>query len=99
MNGDLLGALDLTTPARTHNGPVAAALVRRAGQEIEAAIRERLAERAPGDGRSLRDLERGAIMRALDDAGGQVELAAERLGISRATLYRRLRGYRALGRR
>jgi transcriptional regulator of acetoin/glycerol metabolism len=38
----------------------------------------------------LRSISRGAIQRALDDAGGNVSEAARRLGISRNTLYRRL---------
>lgn len=41
----------------------------------------------------LEALERDAITRALDDHGGNKELAARHLGMSRATIYRKLRGY------
>jgi two-component system response regulator HydG len=41
----------------------------------------------------LRDLERHAILQALVAAGGDKAVAARRLGIGRATLYRRLRQY------
>ena len=43
---------------------------------------------------TLSGLERSAIDRALALAGGDVAAAARQLGISRATLYRRLKGYR-----
>jgi transcriptional regulator of acetoin/glycerol metabolism len=39
----------------------------------------------------LQALERSAILRALEEAGGNKERAAAALGLSRATLYRRLR--------
>jgi len=47
---------------------------------------------SPGDMQAggLAKLEREAMRRALDDCGGNVRLAAQRLGISRATLYRRI---------
>lgn len=48
---------------------------------------------APG---LLPDLERAAIERAMKDAGGNVAVAAAVLGISRATLYRRLKSLRLL---
>lgn len=38
----------------------------------------------------LRDVETGLIRKAVDEARGNVALAAKRLGISRATVYRRL---------
>jgi sigma-54 dependent transcriptional regulator, acetoin dehydrogenase operon transcriptional activator AcoR len=41
--------------------------------------------------RSLDDIEIDAIRRALDDAGGNISEAAKRLGISRNTIYRKLR--------
>jgi DNA-binding NtrC family response regulator len=40
----------------------------------------------------LRELERSAIEHALASAGGRVDQAAKLLGISRATLYRRMAG-------
>ncbi|MEI6386087.1 MAG: sigma-54 dependent transcriptional regulator, partial [Spirochaetota bacterium] len=43
----------------------------------------------------LSDLEKAAIDRALAVAGGDVGAAAVQLGISRATLYRRLKSYRS----
>ena len=46
----------------------------------------------------LREVERAAIEQALGRTGGNISRAAELLGISRATLYRRLREYRLLGR-
>jgi sigma-54 dependent transcriptional regulator, acetoin dehydrogenase operon transcriptional activator AcoR len=47
------------------------------------------AESAPG--RSLGDIEIDAIRHALDAAGGNISEAAKRLGISRNTIYRKLR--------
>jgi transcriptional regulator of acetoin/glycerol metabolism len=41
----------------------------------------------------LEALERDAITRALDDHGGNKALAARHLGMSRATIYRKIRGY------
>jgi DNA-binding NtrC family response regulator len=42
---------------------------------------------------SLRELERTRIVAALDEAGGNKKLAAQRLGIHRSTLYAKLRRY------
>jgi sigma-54 dependent transcriptional regulator, acetoin dehydrogenase operon transcriptional activator AcoR len=42
-------------------------------------------------GRSLDDIEIDAIRRALDAANGNISEAAKRLGISRNTIYRKLR--------
>ncbi|MCA9751286.1 MAG: sigma-54-dependent Fis family transcriptional regulator [Gemmatimonadetes bacterium] len=42
---------------------------------------------------SLKDLERGAIEKALRDSNGNRRLAAETLGISERTLYRRIRQF------
>ncbi len=67
------------------------------------------ARRAPAGGRpgaaparSLKALESELIHQAVRDAGGRVDLAAQALGLSRATLYRRLspqRGHGAAGAR
>ena len=46
----------------------------------------------------LERLESAAILGALDLTGGNVSSAAEHLGLSRATLYRRLRSYELLSR-
>jgi two-component system, NtrC family, response regulator AtoC len=45
-------------------------------------------------GRTLADLERDAIRRALEDTGGNRREAAERLGIGLRTLYDKLKRYR-----
>ncbi len=47
----------------------------------------------PGSVIPLEDMERQAIMRALDSAGGDKLLAAKLLGIGKTTLYRKLRKY------
>jgi transcriptional regulator of acetoin/glycerol metabolism len=44
----------------------------------------------PASGAMLVDVERDAIRRALDEAGGNISAAARKLGISRTTLYRKL---------
>jgi transcriptional regulator of acetoin/glycerol metabolism len=51
----------------------------------------------PAAGRSLDDIERDAIRRGLDAAGGNISEAAKRLGISRNTIYRKLRWSGARG--
>lgn len=43
---------------------------------------------------SLEELEREAVLDALDRHGGRVEAAGRELGLSRATMYRRVRRYR-----
>jgi transcriptional regulator of acetoin/glycerol metabolism len=50
------------------------------------------------NGIKLRDVEHEAIHRALARTGGNIVQAAAILGISRSTLYRRLRAYRLIGR-
>jgi sigma-54 dependent transcriptional regulator, acetoin dehydrogenase operon transcriptional activator AcoR len=40
-------------------------------------------------------MERRAIERAVANAGGNIAAAAEKLGLSRATLYRKLHQYRS----
>ena len=47
--------------------------------------------------RTLAELERAAIERALDEAGGDKNEAARRLGISRAKIYQRLKEWREQG--
>ncbi len=42
---------------------------------------------------TMESLERDAIVEALRDCGGDKELAAASLGMSRATIYRRIRAY------
>ena len=41
------------------------------------------------------EMERRAIERAVANAGGNIATAAEKLGLSRATLYRKLHQYRS----
>jgi sigma-54 dependent transcriptional regulator, acetoin dehydrogenase operon transcriptional activator AcoR len=82
---DEIGALDTQTavkPASRAEAPAAAA----PAQEQAVA----LATDNPA-GRSLDDIEIDAIRRALDAAGGNISEAAKRLGISRNTIYRKLR--------
>ena len=45
----------------------------------------------PQAGRSLEDIELQSIQRAVDAAGGNISVAAKQLGISRNTIYRKLR--------
>jgi transcriptional regulator with PAS, ATPase and Fis domain len=42
---------------------------------------------------SLKGLERGAIIKALSQVGNNTPQAAKRLGISKATLYRKIKEY------
>jgi sigma-54 dependent transcriptional regulator, acetoin dehydrogenase operon transcriptional activator AcoR len=51
------------------------------------------ADTAPPGLSRLAELERDAIMDALRDAAGNKHAAAERLGVSRSTLYRKLNAY------
>ncbi|MDK1490110.1 helix-turn-helix domain-containing protein [Sinorhizobium sp. 7-81] len=50
-----------------------------------------LQEDAPGEGGELPDAERAALRRVLSRANGNVSMAADLLGISRATLYRKMK--------
>lgn len=45
---------------------------------------------APASPRRLKDIEAALIRKAVDEARGNVALAADRLGVSRATVYRKL---------
>jgi sigma-54 dependent transcriptional regulator, acetoin dehydrogenase operon transcriptional activator AcoR len=49
----------------------------------------------PGERTPLRTLESAVIRQAVDEAKGNVTLAAQRLGIGRATVYRRLQAKKA----
>ena len=76
----------LVRPAAAGGGP--------ARQRAEGTV-----ERTVGDTAAsprLQDLEREAIVRALRAADGDRAAAAEALGMSRATIYRRIRAYRIL---
>ena len=50
-----------------------------------------LNEAPAGEGGDLLDAERAALRRVLSRAHGNVSLAADTLGISRATLYRKMK--------
>jgi DNA-binding NtrC family response regulator len=78
-SGPVLHLADL--PSNLHNvrAAVAAALPA-AGADAAATI-------------PLRELERQAILRAVEEAGGDKLLAAKRLGIGKTTLYRKLKEY------
>ncbi len=76
--------------------PAAAQQAPEASLSIESCGDPKPAEKesvVPDDPR-LSDLEKAAIDRALATSGGDVGAAAVQLGISRATLYRRLKRYR-----
>jgi sigma-54 dependent transcriptional regulator, acetoin dehydrogenase operon transcriptional activator AcoR len=78
---DEIGALDFRPAAPPHT-------------RADAPVAPMQALLEPADspaGRSLDDIEIDAIRRALDAAGGNISEAAKRLGISRNTIYRKLR--------
>jgi len=56
---------------------------------------ENLAEPGDGDGRflSLEEMERRTIRRAVEVCGGNLSVAARKLGIGRSTLYRKMEQY------
>ena len=49
---------------------------------------------AAAQAQTLGELERGGLIRALQDTGGNVAAAARRLGIGRATCYRKVKTYK-----
>jgi two-component system response regulator AtoC len=55
---------------------------------------ERTSPALQAQARTLSELERDGLVRALRDAGGNVAEAARRLGIGRATCYRKVKAYR-----
>jgi DNA-binding NtrC family response regulator len=48
-------------------------------------------------GTKFNEIEKNAIIEALDDANGNIPQAAKALGISRATFYRKIKKYRSAG--
>jgi two-component system response regulator AtoC len=56
-------------------------------------LRDTAVHAEPTDSRTMQDIERDAIRRALDEVGGNRRLAAERLGIGVRTLYEKLKRY------
>ena len=88
-----LAAHDWPGDVRQLEGVLRHALARRRG---DISVDDLPAEqrRAPDVGlTAMQRLEREAILRSLDEAGGNRAAAAEHLGISRSTLYRRLAAY------
>jgi two-component system NtrC family response regulator len=65
-------------------------------EDLHFDVPEAAPAQAPGaaPGITLRDAERGHIARVLDAHGWKVDLAAQALGISRSTLYEKIRAYR-----
>jgi transcriptional regulator of acetoin/glycerol metabolism len=68
--------------------------VARADVEVPVAVAPVMAAQAPSADASpltLEELELQTIRRAVDEAGGNISVASKRLGISRNTIYRKLR--------
>ena len=61
--------------------------------DIPKALRMALRGGPPGDRTPLEDAERAAIAAALEEAGGNIAETARCLGISKATLYRKMSAY------
>ena len=74
------------TPNKPHPPPTAAPAVTPAGVEPAPAGE---GPEPPGT-RTLQQLENETVRRALAEAGGNISVAARRLGISRNTIYRKL---------
>lgn len=86
---------DLSHARRTRNVPLWSGLrlqvsALEAGQEHDAVARGGPAHPHGTAARTLRAMEAEMIVRAVCEAGGRVEVAAQKLGVSRATVYRRL---------
>ena len=82
---------DFLEDAQQRVGATPAAPVALAGQP--AAVATAFAEALPpAGGRTLEELEREMIRQAVDAADGNISVASKRLGISRNTIYRKLRG-------
>jgi transcriptional regulator of acetoin/glycerol metabolism len=80
------------------NGDARRALLARQGRTVplrdgETALGEAVVVGPPGTIGTLAEQERQAIAEALAGTGGRLAEAARRLGISRTTLWRRLRTY------
>jgi len=61
--------------------------------DIPKALRMALRAGPPSDRTPLEDAERAAIVAALEEAGGNIAETARRLGIAKATLYRKMSAY------
>ncbi len=62
-------------------------------EDVPKALRTALREERPGERTPLEDAERAAIVAALEEAGGNIAETARRLGIAKATLYRKMGAY------
>jgi DNA-binding NtrC family response regulator len=62
-------------------------------RHIPKALRMAIREEQPGSRTPLKDAERAAIAAALEDTGGNIAETARRLGIAKATLYRKMGAY------
>ena len=62
-------------------------------RDIPKALRMALRGGRPSDRTPLEDAERAAIVAALEEAGGNIAKTARRLGVSKATLYRKMGAY------
>jgi len=61
--------------------------------DIPKALRMALHDGQPGNRKPLEDAQRAAIVAALEEAGGNIAETARRLGIAKATLYRKMSAY------
>lgn len=91
---------DLAAHGQPHTLPLWSGLrVQVRAERSESAVRPTGAANAGGRAtaqRSLKALETELIHQAVRDAGGRVAVAAKALGVSRATMYRRLAGERKI---
>lgn len=89
--------------SKENAGEARRALLARQGRTVplrdgETALGEAVLVAGDGGMVTLAEQERQAILDALSATGGRLAEAARRLGISRTTLWRRLRSYGAVGR-
>ncbi len=92
LSDDFLEDAKARLPSTTPPVPAAAAVPVAAPMPVEtAAPAPEPAAPQLGDVRRLEDLETEAIRRAVELAGGNISEASKRLGISRNTIYRKLR--------
>ena len=97
LSDDFLEDVAASAAARPGAAPLdATALARPAASAMHATALQSAAQSAsPADAatepRTLEDVELSAIRRAVDDAKGNISEASKRLGVSRNTVYRKLR--------
>jgi hypothetical protein len=101
------GAAEVAVPGLKGNGPVTRAILpqlsrlgarisplwvngSKLGEAVYLPVHGRLSE---GDASTLADRERDAILHTLESTGWKLTQSAGKLGISRTTLWRRLRAY------